>query len=136
MRRITFLRVVIALALLSAVSREDTAALVDLIAFPLAISLYLIAPATVLAVLLSPFAAAWAVWHYARRDGRQRPTFAGLIARGRRMTHGWPLAERLIASVDAGVAAATSAWTQQPQPQPSEPAGPPERDSASQTTTG
>jgi hypothetical protein len=119
-QRITFPRVIIALALLSAVSREDTAPLVDIVAFSLALSLYLIAPATVLAVLLSPFAAAWGVWRYARRrDGHPLP---------------WPLLERLIASADAGAAAAVSAWTHRPQP--SEPSGPPNRDSASQTTTG
>ncbi len=58
-KRITIPRVLIALALLSAVSREDTKPLVDLISFLAAIVL-------VVALVASPFAASYAVWLYIR----------------------------------------------------------------------
>ncbi|MGO9762168.1 MAG: hypothetical protein ACLP1Q_13010 [Solirubrobacteraceae bacterium] len=59
-KRIT--RTIIVLTLLSAVSQQDFKPLVDLIAFPLGISLFFIAPLTVLAVLLSPFALGIGLW--------------------------------------------------------------------------
>jgi hypothetical protein len=59
-KRIT--RTIIVLTLLSAVSQHDFKPLVDLIAFPLGISLFFIAPLTVLAVLLSPFALGVGLW--------------------------------------------------------------------------
>lgn len=55
-------RTIIVLALLSAVSQQDFKPLVDLIAFPLGISLFFIAPLAVLAVLLSPFALGIGLW--------------------------------------------------------------------------
>jgi hypothetical protein len=58
-KRITIPRVLIALALLSAVSREDTKPLVDLISFLAAIGL-------MVALVVSPFAATYAVWLYIR----------------------------------------------------------------------
>jgi len=75
-KRIT--RTIIILTLLSAVSQQDFKPLVDLIAFPLGISLFFIAPLTVLAVLLSPFAfgiALWLLWQR-KRHGRI-PGWAG-----------------------------------------------------------
>jgi hypothetical protein len=59
-KRIT--RTLIVLTLLSAVSQQDFKPLVDLIAFPLGISLFFIAPLAVLVVLLSPFAFGFALW--------------------------------------------------------------------------
>jgi hypothetical protein len=55
-RGITIPRVILGLALLTAASRRDFAPLVDLIAFPIALSLFAIAPLSILGVLLSPFA--------------------------------------------------------------------------------
>lgn len=59
-KRIT--RTIIVLTLLSAVSQQDFKPLVDLIAFPLGISLFFIAPLAVLAILLSPFALGIGLW--------------------------------------------------------------------------
>jgi hypothetical protein len=66
-KRIT--RTIILLTLLSAVSQQDFKALVDLISFPLGISLFLLAPLAVLAVMASPFALGaglWLLWHRLR----------------------------------------------------------------------
>lgn len=78
-KRITIPRVLIALALLSAVSREDPADLVDLISFLAAIVL-------MVALVTSPFAATYAVWLYIRhRLGYPLPDrFAPLLSRLRR----------------------------------------------------
>ena len=59
-KRIT--RTIIILTLLSAVSQQDFKPLVDLIMFPLGISLFFIAPLAVVAVLLSPFALGIGLW--------------------------------------------------------------------------
>ncbi len=59
-KRIT--RTIIVLTLLSAVSQQDFKPLVDLIAFPLGISLFFIAPLAVLALFLSPFALGIGLW--------------------------------------------------------------------------
>ena len=84
-KRIT--RTIIVLTLLSAVSQQDFKPLVDLIAFPLGISLFFIAPLTVLAVLLSPFAIGvglWLLWQRLRH-GRIPGWVHELIpARGKR----------------------------------------------------
>lgn len=66
-KRIT--RTIILLTLLGAVSQQDFKALVDLISFPLGISLFLLAPLAVLAVMASPFAfgaGLWLLWHRLR----------------------------------------------------------------------
>jgi hypothetical protein len=85
-RHITIPRAIIALALLTAVSRQDYAPLVDLIAFPIALSLLAIAPLSILGVLLSPFAAAFGFWLYTRhRRGHPMPSWlVRFTARGRR----------------------------------------------------
>jgi hypothetical protein len=85
-RHITIPRAIIALALLTAVSRQDYALLVDLIAFPIALSLFVIAPLSILGVLLSPFAAAFGLWLYSRhRRGHPMPCWlVRFTARGRR----------------------------------------------------
>src|ERR1035441_2040122 len=80
-------RTIIVLTLLSAVSQQDFKPLVDLIAFPLGISLFFIAPLTVLLVLLSPFAPGvglWLLWQRLRH-GRIPGWVHELIpARGKR----------------------------------------------------
>ena len=66
-KRIT--RTIIILTLLGAVSQQDFKPLVDLIAFPLGISLFFIAPVAVLAVLLSPLLVGiglWLLWQRVR----------------------------------------------------------------------
>jgi hypothetical protein len=66
-KRIT--RTIILLTLLGAVSQQDFKPLVDLISFPLGISLFLLAPLAVLAVVASPFALGaglWLLWHRLR----------------------------------------------------------------------
>jgi hypothetical protein len=85
-RHITIPRAIIALALLTAVSRQDYAPLVDLIAFPIGLSLFAIAPLSIFAVLLSPFAEAFGLWLYIRhRRGHPMPSWlVRLTGRGRR----------------------------------------------------
>jgi hypothetical protein len=66
--------VIIGLALLSAVSQLDFAPLVQLIAFPLAISLFVVAPLFVLGVLGAPVLSPLGVWLYLRwRRGERVP---------------------------------------------------------------
>ncbi|HEV3071853.1 MAG TPA: hypothetical protein VGY76_10570 [Solirubrobacteraceae bacterium] len=78
MRR-TICWVIVGLALLSAVSQLDFAPLVQLIAFPLAISLFVIAPLFVLGVLGAPVLTPLGVWLYLRlRHGERVP---GWLAR-------------------------------------------------------
>jgi hypothetical protein len=80
-------RIIIGLALLSAVSQQDFAPLVHLVAFPLAIVLFPFALAFVAGALISPFAfwlAVWLLW-CRHRDGEYpawaRKTTAWLIHR-------------------------------------------------------
>jgi len=67
-----FTRILIALALLGAVSQQDYGPLYRLLAFPLALVVYPFEALVVLAVTLSPIAVAFAVWLLWRRhrDGR------------------------------------------------------------------
>lgn len=115
-KRITFPRVIIALALLTAVSRKDYAPLVDLIAFPLAMSLFVIAPLCIIGALIAPFAAGAAVWLYVRhRRGHPlpAPVKAGLSwcsAKALRR----PSLARLAASAKAARAGARTAWREPP----------------------
>ena len=80
MRRLR--RIIIVLALLSAVSQQDFGPLVRLLAFPLALVLYPLALAVIVGVLLAPFAFGLAVWLLwcRHRDG-QFPGWAQAIAR-------------------------------------------------------
>jgi hypothetical protein len=82
-----FTRILIGLALLSAVSQQDFGPLYRLLAFPLALALYPFAAAIVLAVMLSPFAfalAAWLLWRR-HRDGRYPGWASSAAQRVRRL---------------------------------------------------
>lgn len=85
-RHITIPRAIFALALLTAVSRQDFAPLVDLIAFPIALSLFVIAPLSILGALLAPLAATFGLWLYIRhRRGHPMPSWlVRFTVRGRR----------------------------------------------------
>jgi hypothetical protein len=116
-KRITFPRVIIALALLTAISRKDTAPLVDLIAFPLAMSLFVIAPLCILGALIAPFAAGALAWLYVRhRRGHPLPApvktaFTRCSAKALRR----PWLARLAASAKAAGAGARTAWREPPE---------------------
>jgi hypothetical protein len=75
-------RIIIGLALLSAVSQQDFGPLVRLFTFPLALALYPLALAVIVGVLLAPFAFGLTVWLLwcRHRDG-QFPGWAQTIAR-------------------------------------------------------
>jgi hypothetical protein len=111
-KRITFPRFIIAFALLTAVSRKDTAPLVDLIAFPLAMSLFVVAPLSILGALIAPFAAGALAWLYVRhRRGRPLPApvkaaFTSCSAKALRR----PWLARLVASAKAARAGARTGW--------------------------
>ncbi len=115
-KRITFPRVIIALALLTAISRKDTAPLVDLIAFPLAMSLFVIAPLSILGALIAPFAAGAVVWLYVRhRRGHPLPaSVKAALAWCSTTALRRPWLARLAASVKAARAGARSAWREPP----------------------
>jgi hypothetical protein len=112
-KRITFPRVIIALALLTAVSRKDTAPLVDLIAFPLAMTLFVIATLSILGALIAPFAAGALVWLYVRRR-RGHPLPAPVKAALARCSERRPWLARIAASAKAARAGAETAWRDPP----------------------
>lgn len=111
-KRVTIPRVIIALALLTAISRSDTAPLVDLIAFPLAMSLFVIAPLIVLGTLAAPFVFGATIWLYVRhRRGHPLPVPIKAAAKwcsGKALRR--PRLARPLASARA---AASAAWHSQ-----------------------
>jgi hypothetical protein len=112
-KRVTIPRVIIALALLTAISRSDTAPLVDLIAFPLAMSLFVIAPLIVLGTLAAPFVFGATIWLYVRhRRGHPLPV---PIKAAAKWCSGKALRRlaRPLASARAAAAAASAAWHSQ-----------------------
>jgi hypothetical protein len=114
-KRVTIPRVIIALALLTAISRSYTAPLVDLIAFPLAMSLFVIAPLIVLGTLAAPFVFGAAIWLYVRhRRGHPLPVPIKAAAKwcsGKALRR--PRLARRLASARAATAAASAAWHSQ-----------------------
>jgi hypothetical protein len=105
---------IIALTLLAAVSRQDSAPLVDLIAVVIAIPLYLIAVVFLVAVAVSPLVGSYAIWLYiGRRRGHPLPAWTSHMYR--HATRRCPA----LARITAAHRAATRAWKHTtPPPEP------------------